>query len=254
MKAILSDIHGNLEALEAVLADAKAFGATEIYCLGDLIGYGPNPIECVQHAMSWKVVIKGNFEQVAMFVDDLDAAGWVTMHHAKTSIYKFRRLLKQGNNDAIIGEFLRGLPRTHSEGNALYVHGSARNPLNEYVFPEDTQNQLKLERISSCFDKLSIAGHTHIPGVFSNSRFGTWEFLSPEDCNHEFPVGPGKLIFNVGSVGQPRDSNPKASYALFDGQAITFRRVEYDMDRTIQKIKDDDDYGDFNGERLGLGR
>ena len=144
MKAIISDIHGNLEALEAVLADIKGLGIDDIYCLGDVVGYGPNPRECVDLVMSsCKVCLLGNHDQGALFDPEGFNAG------AERAIFWTRSILESGDpsGNERRWEFLGELPRTHNEDDFKFVHGSARNPLNEYVFPEDIYNQLKMERI-----------------------------------------------------------------------------------------------------------
>ena len=107
MIAILSDIHGNLEAMEAVLHDAAMFDVHAIYCLGDIIGYGPDPIPCVQRAMKWDVVLQGNFDKAVLGDDDLP--GWSAVH-ARNTILRFRSQLSQQTDWSIITEFLTSLP------------------------------------------------------------------------------------------------------------------------------------------------
>ena len=109
-------------------------------------------------------------------------------------------------------DFLGELPRQYQEGDFLFVHGSARNPLNEYVFPEDIYNRRKMEKIFALVPKYAFQGHTHVPGVFTEDL----RFLSPEDINYEYRLGEQKLMINVGSVGQPPDGDPRAYYVLID--------------------------------------
>jgi diadenosine tetraphosphatase ApaH/serine/threonine PP2A family protein phosphatase len=248
MKAIISDIHGNLEALRAVLEDADRHGASELYCLGDLVGYGPNPRECVDLAMPWKVVLLGNHDQATLF--NPDGFGVI----AERAIFWTRGQLENAAEDGQARErrweFLAGLPRSHREGDTLFVHGSARNPLNEYVFPEDIYNQHKMERILALVERYCFQGHTHIPGIFTED----FKFFSPEEVGGVYRLDGQKTLINVGSVGQPRDGDWRACYALLKGDIICFRRVEYDIDATVQKIRDDDDLDDFSGDRLGGGR
>ena len=132
----------------------------------------------------------------------------------------------------------------------LFVHGSPRNHLNEYVFPEDIYNQRKMERIFALVDRYCFQGHTHVPGIFTESL----QFLSPEEFDYVYRLDGRKTLVNVGSVGQPRDGDWRASYALLDGDTIRYRRVEYDVDTTVRKIRDIDDLDDFLGERLRKGR
>lgn len=256
LKAIISDIHGNLEALEAVLADIDKQGIKEIYCLGDIVGYGPNPRECIDRVLSCKMCLLGNHDQGALFDPEGFNPG------AERAIFWTRDQLEKGDpkgNEAR-WDFLGGLPRTFREGKFLFVHGSARNPLNEYVFPEDIYNQRKMERIFSLVENYCFQGHTHVPGVFTESL----KFFRPDEINFTYEFGAEKALVNVGSVGQPRDSDWRASYVTLEiegepGQAtprnaLTYRRVEYDIDKTVQKIYAIPELDNFLGDRLRDGR
>jgi uncharacterized protein (TIGR02996 family) len=247
VKAILSDIHGNLEALEAVLADAARHGATEVYCLGDVVGYGPNPMECLELSMGWKVVLLGNFDWAAVSGDDL--GGW-GVRSAADSIFWFRRLLASRDGGEALGTFLAERPRTHEEKAVTFVHGTPRNPLNEYIFPEDIYNRRKMERIFASFPWCCFHGHTHVPGIVTDSL----EYHSPADIGSRWHLGTCKMLCDVGSVGQPRDGDRRASYVLFDGQTIHFRRVEYDLEQTIQKVHAHPELDNILGDRLRDGR
>lgn len=248
MKAIISDIHSNLEAFQAVLADIKAQGITEVYCLGDVVGYGPNPRECIDLVMSCKLCILGNHDQGAMF----DPDGF--NQPAERAIFWTRDQLESAADSRALREkrweFLAERPRSHREENYLFVHGSARNPLNEYVFPEDIYNQRKMERIFALVEKYCFQGHTHVPGVFTENL----QFLSPEETDGVYKLDGRKTLCNVGSVGQPRDGNWRACYVVLDNDAIRFRRVEYDVETTIKKIYDVPDLENFLGDRLRDGR
>jgi predicted phosphodiesterase len=247
LRAIISDIHGNLEALEAVLADVRSQGIGEIYCLGDIIGYGPNPRECVDLVMkNCQVTILGNHDQGALF----DPEGFNAS--AERAIFWTRKMLESGDarGNEERWEYLGELPRMRREGKFLYVHGSARNPLNEYVFPEDIYNQRKMERIFGLVDQYCFQGHTHIPGVFTEEL----NFLAPEEIDFKHEFGPRKTLINVGSVGQPRNGDNRGSYVVLNGETVQFRRVPYDFERTIQKIYDNPDLDNFLGDRLRDGR
>jgi diadenosine tetraphosphatase ApaH/serine/threonine PP2A family protein phosphatase len=162
-------------------------------------------------------------------------------------------------------EFLGELPRNRRESGFLFVHGSARNPLNEYVFPEDIYNQRKMEKIFSLIENHCFQGHTHVPGVFTQSL----NFLSPEEIGYEYRLGEERTMVNVGSVGQPRDGDPRACYVVLDDGGsdaasdsgelrppctVRFRRIEYPFDKTIQKIYDIPELDNFLGDRLREGR
>lgn len=246
MKAIISDIHGNLEALQAVLADIARHGVKEIICLGDIVGYGPNPRECVDLAMQWTVVLLGNH-------DDGVLNGPFSMGIVAEQSVRWARHLKapvpSEQQAARRWQFLSERPRSFREADFLFVHGSPRNPLNEYVFPEDIYNARKMERIFALTERYCFNGHTHIPGVFTENL----QFHSPEELDCVYRLDGRKTLCNVGSVGQPRDGDPRACYVLLDGEVVRFRRIEYDIDTTLRKIKGDDDLDDFPGDRLGKG-
>lgn len=248
MKAIISDIHSNLEALQAVMADIQTQGVTEVYCLGDVVGYGPNPRECVDLVMDCKVVLLGNHDQGAMF----DPEGFNPS--AERAIFWTRAQLELSDGNRQQKEkrwdFLAERPRSHREGQFLFVHGSARNPLNEYVFPEDVYNQRKMERIFALVERYCFQGHTHVPGIFTENL----QFLSPEDIDYTYKLDGRKTLCNVGAVGQPRDGDWRACYILLDDDTIRYRRVEYEVEKTIKKIYEVQDLENFLGDRLREGR
>ncbi len=247
-RALISDIHSNLEALQAVLADIRGRGISEIFCLGDLVGYGPNPRECIDLVMNCQVCLLGNHDQGALFDPEGFNSG------AERAIFWTRGQLENGGGTAAERQrrwdFLGELPRNVQEGQFLFVHGSARNPLNEYVFPEDIYNRRKLEKIFALIPQYAFQGHTHVPGVFTD----TFQFFSPEELHNEYQLGKEKAMINVGSVGQPRDGNPRACYAVIEDGTVSFRRVEYPVDQTIAKIYDVPELDNFLGDRLRDGR
>jgi predicted phosphodiesterase len=248
-RALISDIHGNYEALRAVMADIRAQGIKEIYCLGDIVGYGPNPNECLDDVMAkCKVTILGNHDQAALF----DPEGFNPV--ALRAIYWTRSRLESGpGNAAIVNrrwDFLGELHKTHIENRFLFVHGSPREPTNEYVFPEDIYNDRKMEALFDRIEMYCFQGHTHLPGVFTEGK----QFITPEDCGYQYPLGEGKLMINVGSVGQPRDGDPRSCYLILQDDMITFRRLEYPVEETIRKIYEIPDLDNQLGDRLRTGR
>jgi predicted phosphodiesterase len=247
-RALISDIHSNIEALEAVLADIRDQGVSEIYCLGDLVGYGPNPREVIDEVMKCRVCLLGNHDQGALFDPEGFNSG------AERAIFWTRTQLEEGPGTAAQRQrrwdFLGELPRSRTEDNLLFVHGSARNPLNEYVFPEDIYNKRKLDKIFALVQQFAFQGHTHVPGVFTES----FNFLSPEELDNEYRLEQSKAMINVGSVGQPRDGNPRACYVILEDDLVRFRRVEYPFEKTIAKIYDIPDLDNFLGDRLRDGR
>lgn len=247
-RALISDIHSNIESLEAVLADIRGQGITEVYCLGDLVGYGPNPREVIDEVMQCQLCLLGNHDQGALFDPEGFNSG------AERAIFWTRAQLEEGQGTAAQRQrrwdFLGELPRSRQEGNMLFVHGSARNPLNEYVFPEDIYNKRKLEKIFALVTRYVFQGHTHVPGVFTESCC----FFSPDEIDNEFRLGNEKAMINVGSVGQPRDGDPRACYVVLEDNMVRFRRVEYPFEKTIAKIYDVPDLDNFLGDRLRDGR
>ncbi len=288
-RALISDIHGNLEALEVVLEDIKAQGIEEIFCLGDIIGYGPNPRECIDRVMAnCKMTLLGNHDQGAMFDPDGFNIG------AERAIFWTREQLETPSdrvNNEKRWEFLGMLPRSFRQDSFLFVHGSPRNPLSEYIFPEDIYNHRKMERLFQLVEKYCFQGHTHVPGVFTEG----YQFYAPEEIDNEYTLGEGKVMINVGSVGQPRDGDPRACYVILEDGIdpsaelptpperpvtkppadefatmegpvlftkpvptgpvrITYRRLPYDHETTIRKIYDISELEPFLGDRLRQGR
>jgi len=248
-RALISDIHSNLEAFQAVLDDIRSQGVSEIYCLGDIIGYGPNPRECIDLVIeNCKITLLGNHDQGALFDPEGFNAG------AERAIFWTRDQLEKPEgspeDNARRWDFLGELPRCVREDGRLFVHGSPRNPVNEYIFPEDIYNQRKMEKIFSLVERFCFQGHTHVPGVFTEKL----TFLAPDEIDCKYELGSEKLLFNVGSVGQPRDGDSRACYVILDDETVTYRRIEYDFNATAKKIFDEPELDNFLGERLREGR
>jgi diadenosine tetraphosphatase ApaH/serine/threonine PP2A family protein phosphatase len=245
--AIVSDIHGNLEALQAVLTDIESQQCDRIVCLGDIVGYGPNPCECLDIVSRLGPCVLGNHDYGAL----IDPEGFSTA--AEQAIFWTRKQLECNAQPVEAQrrlEFLARLPRTLCEGNILFVHGSVRNPLNEYVFPEDVFNRRKMEKLFSMIQGYTFQGHTHAPGVFSTNM----QFARPDEFDYKLSLPDDKAMINVGSVGQPRDGDWRSCYLILDFPKIEYRRVEYDIDTTVNKIFAIDELDNFLGERLREGR
>jgi diadenosine tetraphosphatase ApaH/serine/threonine PP2A family protein phosphatase len=254
-RAIVSDIHGNIEALQAVLEDIDREGVETIVCLGDVVGYGPNPCECVKLVRDrCGLVILGNHDQGALFDPDGFNSGAERAIRWTRSQLELHDRLPRNSADRLT-DFLGELPRTHTEGDVMFVHGSPRRPLDEYVFPEDIYNNLKMEHIFELVGRTCFQGHTHIPGIFTTAP----EFISPAvpkgQVEVSLPVPAGKSMVNVGSVGQPRDGDPRACYVIVEDDArVRFRRIAYPCEVTCRKIHAIPDLDNFLGDRLGQGR
>ncbi|MFM9024194.1 MAG: metallophosphoesterase family protein [Planctomycetaceae bacterium] len=254
-RAIISDIHGNLEAFHAVLEDIDRERVDAIDCLGDVVGYGPNPCECVKLVRDrCRLVLLGNHDQGALFdPDGFNSGAERAIRWTRMQLELHDRLPR--NARAMLTDFLGELPRSHTEGDLLFVHGSARRPLDEYVFPEDIYDPLKISHIFELVGRYCFQGHTHIPGVFTTGP----EFLAPTVPTGEreavVELPRHKAMINVGSVGQPRDGDNRACYAILeDDQRVRFRRIEYPFAVTAKKIHDIADLDNFLGDRLEKGR
>lgn len=245
-RAIISDIHGNIEALAAVLKDIQSNNVDEIFCLGDVVGYGPDPCQCIDACRNFDLVLLGNHDNGALFDPEGFSSG------AERAIFWTRQQLEDTSVPGAEArwDFLAKLPRTHRIDDHLFVHGSPRNPLNEYVFPEDVYNQRKIERIFGFIQQYCFQGHTHVPGVFTENC----RFYSPTEIGNEFSLNEQKIMVNVGSVGQPRDGDPRSSYVIVEDDLLTFERVEYDPTLTRDKIYAIESLDNFLGDRLFEGR
>ena len=255
--AVISDIHGNAEALKQVLADIDARGIDRIISLGDIIGYGPDPLECVdivRRRCAWSLMGNHDFgvlyEPTNFNPSAESAAFWTRDQFDAETDEKLR---------AERYEFLGHLrvrvvePAPDGDTPILAVHGSPRRPINEYIFEEDARNAPdKMESLFERVERIALVGHTHVPGVFTDEP----DFYPPSelgDSTYKF-LADEKAIINVGSVGQPRDMDARASYAILHADRMEFVRVEYDIARTADRIKAIPQLTDWLGERLYEGR
>jgi len=217
-RAIISDIHSNLLALEAVLADIRTQNVDGIVCLGDICGYGPQPIECIElvrGAAMWTLM--GNHDE-ALFVDPKDFG-----KNARLAVEWQKRILEPPLESTQVQEdrwfWLQNLQPRRVEDNVLFVHASPREPLYEYVLREDFLDEgmgpsEKAKELFAATEWLCFCGHSHRPGVVSED----YRWYRPEELTagtHILKRGQ-KTIVNVGSVGQPRDAITAACYCIFD--------------------------------------
>ena len=257
MLAIISDIHSNVEALSAVLADIQARNIQQVVCLGDVIGYGPQPRECLDLVMARaNITLMGNHDFAVLYEPSKFNIG------AETACFWTRRQLEEEpdvQKRAARWEFLGRMPVKHviagdslGMGEMIFVHGSPRRPINEYLFPDDVYNNPN--KIHSMFERvghLCFVGHTHVPGVFLDQP----DFYSPQEVDDVFEAPTSKkALINVGSVGQPRDRDNRASYVLVEPGLVRFIRVEYPVEPVIQKVLAVAELDDYLGIRLKEGR
>ncbi len=223
--AILSDIHANLEALQAVLDAIKTLNVDKIIYLGDLVGYNPNPVECIELIMMENAEgVLGNHDEIACELDE----PWNFNRLAlKAALWTRSRLGEREKS------YLRKLPRKkYIDGSFLLMHGSVFS-IDEYILTKELAMEnimwMKKEGI-----RLAFFGHTHIRIAFAYDDEGFQINLSDE-----IELSPsGIYLINPGSVGQPRDFDPRASFLVYDPdeQIIRFHRVEYDIDGCYEKI------------------
>lgn len=219
----ISDLHANLPALEAVLDDVDAQQLDALVCLGDLVGYGANPNEVVELASQrTEVSLSGNHDLAAIGSFDLDLFN----PHAKASAEWSSEVLTPATISVLSSL------RSHRELFGLFLaHASIRDPVSEYV----SNPQVAGDNFASGDFDIAVVGHTHVPAVFAlRGQFVTGERI-PEG---QADLTGQRSIVNPGSVGQPRDGDPRASWATFDSRSEIFevRRVEYDVRRAQEAI------------------
>lgn len=224
--AIISDIHSNLEALQAVIKDVKKRRIKRIFCIGDIIGYGANPNECVDLCFKEsKIIVAGNHDWAVLGKTDVsafnpiaaEAVRWTQNHISKSSM---RKLDKLKISNTVEDLFL--------------VHASPKNPENwSYLFSiEQFKSHFRFFSVSLCF-----IGHSHIPSAVFQDANSYTDIIR----DNPFPIlEQRKYIVNVGSVGQPRDLDPRAGYVIYDGNKNTIEtiRLEYNIPLAQQKILD----------------
>ncbi|HEU5315301.1 MAG TPA: metallophosphoesterase family protein [Chloroflexota bacterium] len=238
--AILSDVHGNLDALEAVLADAMQLGAVEeLWCLGDLVGYGPQPNECVALLRERGAkCVAGNHDWAA--IGKMDTADF-NPEATEAALWTGQQLSEENRVylDALPAQLLAG-----AASEFTLVHGSPREPIWEYL------THVSVARLN--FDYFHtpycLVGHTHVPLVFqrpqASEKVPQYRTLVPT-TTAPVRLGAHRLIVNPGSVGQPRDGNPHAAYMVYDSTAeggdgagtLTMRRVEYPVAAVQEKMR-----------------
>jgi len=223
--AIIADIHANLAAFTAVLEDIEHRGGVdEVWCLGDIVGYGPDPHGCLELLRQRKhVCVAGNHDWAA--IGKLDTSAF-NPDAATACRWTAQQLTPEDT------EYLENLPLVVEKGDITLVHGSPREPILEYVLSAS----IALENFSFFQSKFCLAGHSHVPMVY---KFDEVSCLpSPFLANIGLVLGQSRMIINPGSVGQPRDGDPRASYAIYDSAVgmVRLYRIPYDIDATQAKM------------------
>ncbi|HBP21653.1 MAG TPA: phosphoesterase [Planctomycetes bacterium] len=247
--AIISDLHSNVEALTNVFADIKSQGVEDIICLGDVVGYGPQPREVMAMTMKTvRVSLMGNHDE-AVLKGAKNFNAW-----AREAIDWTREEVQvQDGFEKERWAYLKRMPLSFQTNGLYFVHGSPRQPTIEYILREDIYNGAydKFDEIFESFDKVLFVGHSHTPCIINEEL----DYVTPAEIEHNFVYtrDKNKLIVNVGSVGQPRDNDTRSCYVIVDDETITFRRVEYNVDVVVEKIKAVDRLSDNLGLRLKKG-
>lgn len=229
--ALISDVHGNLPALQAVLADIDRIGVDAIFCLGDTIGYGPQPRECLEIIEKrCKLVLMGNHEHAILY----GAEHFTPL--ARVAIDWTAGQLR----DPSLLRYLESLPPKAKFDRFLFVHGSIKHPLFDYVREADSPWMFyrlvqTLRQDFTHFD-LCFVGHNH--RAFLGTEVG---YIFPHDepptPQMKFIVQDQRAYISIGSVGQPRDGDPRSSWVLFDGTSVEYHRVPYDRQVTVDRIR-----------------
>jgi len=225
--AIISDIHANLEALSAVLFDIESLNIDEIICLGDVIGYGPNPNECISLIhKKCPIVLMGNHDAAA-----LDTQSTQNFNiNAKIAIEWTEKQLTAENKN-----ILENLPMSKIDDNKTYVHSTPYEPEMWYYISSVEEAAFNFQFFDTTF---CFVGHTHLPIIISIDESKTIS-VSQEETLDFGKDENSRYLINVGSVGQPRDRNPKSSYGIMDTDAslLTIRRIDYDIKKCQEKMR-----------------
>ncbi len=230
--AVISDAHANLAALEAVLERIDELGIEHIISLGDTVGYGPEPIECFTLLRKkCDVVLMGNHE--------------LSMTDVRVPMNRIARQSADWTHDRLqeaeLMDQIGDLPMFHRSDEALFVHGSLRHFLLDYLVEEDKHGFSTFDRVVNTLEtdfvdfQLCFVGHNHRPFLATADGF-----IHPHADRDEFFVEGETIYVSVGSVGQPRDRDPRSCFVTYDGQKVKFHRCAYDIELTAEKVYDTD--------------
>jgi len=237
LTAIISDLHSNAQAVDTAIKDALERGVRRFVCLGDVIGYGARPVLCLERVRALVeadpahvpglvpgLCLLGNHEQALLEgAEDFNprARAAIEWTHAE--------LQRDPDGARRWFDWIGALVPSAVDARAHFAHGSPRDPVREYVVPRDARDPVKLSALFRHMQRgVCFVGHSHIPAVY----FQDQRFYRPRGTDGPYQLGDTatcKVLVNVGSVGQPRDRDPRLSYVLFDGECITFIRLEYDI-------------------------
>lgn len=222
--ALISDIHGNLEAFEAVLGAIKKEGVGKYLCIGDIVGYGADPEKVLSlvQSLSPEAIVAGNHEWGLVERLDLDYFN----EEAKEAVLWTKKMLDKGAID-----YFKSLDLIYEKGEVTLVHGSLESP-EEFHYIVDEGDAYITSQLSKT--RLCFVGHSHMPGIFYCA-----DDAMKRVKRGKVNVDPDKkYVINIGSIGQPRDGDPRASYCIYDSSenTIEIKRVAYDIDTAKDKI------------------
>jgi predicted phosphodiesterase len=292
LTAIISDLHANIPALDVALEDARRRGAERFVCLGDVIGYGARPLECLDRVMDLvgagkpsaaaapatarsgagsgglggegspapPICLLGNHEEaILQSAVDFNPKARAAIEWTRATLNEVQDAERRDR----YWDFLGSLRPSDQDELAMYVHGSPRDPVREYALPRDMRSPEKMDANFRLMTRgVCFVGHSHVPAVyFQNGSFhqprGTEGPFSLSDLELEgdgWRESDKRAIINVGSVGQPRDGDNRLSYVVFDGRELTFIRLEYDHEAAAAEIRAVPELPDFLADRLAIGR
>ena len=273
LTAIISDLHSNIPALDVALADARTRGAERFVCLGDVIGYGARPIECLDLVMELCTIaardtcrpngqgepltladglcLLGNHEHALLnSAEDFNPKARAALEWTREEIQR------APDSERALGywDFLGSLAPAAEDELAMFAHGSPRDPVREYMLPRDIHNGRKMAANFACMQRsVCFVGHSHVPAIY----YENGSFYQPRGSEGPYDMGrldKNRAIVNVGSVGQPRDGDKRLSYVMFSGRELSFVRLEYDVEAAASQIRAIPELPEFLAERLALGR
>jgi predicted phosphodiesterase len=228
--AVISDVHGNLEALQAVLGTIDDLGIDQVFSLGDVVGYGPDPAACLELCTArCLVALAGNHEEAVLSADHTRMNGVAR----EALLWTRAELDRRGLTDT-----LADWPTYHQEGTQLMVHASVEGGTHGYLLEQNRSGMSTFDHVARFIAKnfigyhICYVGHNHLPFLAT-----TEGFIHPHEERMAFYVGHERFYVSVGSVGQPRDGDPKACFVTYDGTQVRFVRVGYDWPVTAAKIE-----------------
>jgi diadenosine tetraphosphatase ApaH/serine/threonine PP2A family protein phosphatase len=232
--AIIGCIHGNLAALRAVIEDIRTRGVERIVCIGDVVGFGPDPVECVRLVREvCFMLIPGDHDRAVVAAKP---EGFI--EKTTRSLVWTRQQLLAAEGEDMLGYLGAGQTSFTSAGIAFH-HGSPRSPY-EYLFPSDVRRDpRKLRAAFAMTEKVCFHAHTHVPGVIFEEPL-SWRSAQDLEGHYHYAKG-SKALVSVGAVGQPRDGDPRACYLEIKKNDMYWRRVEYDVESVVGRLRSSTD-------------